>query len=145
MDGPNMYLPIWLLYWVPVYLPVNYCVKWCATKLVTFIAGKWTHCEELCQMELALKSLLLTIAAEIAALQVFYVAEMKMNLSYETYYAHYTQVCVLALGVAIILNYVLNYRFAFRKIAMSGGGKHLLTGINMILTAPYLFLLPSGI
>ena len=85
----------------------------------------------------------LTIAAEIAALQVFYVAEM--NLSYEIYYAHYTQVCVLALGVAIVLNYVLNYCFAFRKIAMSRGGKHLLTGINMILTAPYLFLLPSGI
>ena len=144
MDGPNLYLPIWCLYWFPVVLPFNYCIKWGLTQLVTFVFGKCTHCQEVCRMELGLKSLGLTVAAEIAGLAVFYVVEMQMNLSFEAYYAHYTEVSVLALGVAMGLNYLLNYRFAFRKTALPRGKAHLLTGLIAVLTGPYLFLLPSG-
>ena len=113
MDGPNLYLPIWFLYWIPFFLPFNYGIKWALTWLVISVFGKCAHCGEICRQEIALKSLLLTIAAEIAGLAVFYVVEMKMNLSFEFYYAHYTEVSVLALGTAMGLNYLLNYFFKF--------------------------------
>ena len=145
MDGPNLYLPIWFLYWIPFFLPFNYGIKWALTWLVISVFGKCAHCGEICRQEIALKSLLLTIAAEIAGLAVFYVVEMKMNLSFEFYYAHYTEVSVLALGTAMGLNYLLNYFFAFRKLALSRGKVYLLTGMITVLTAPYLFLLPSGV
>lgn len=145
MDGPNLYLPIWILYWVPVFLPFNYLVKWMLTQVVTFLFGKGSRCEALCRLELVLKSLGLTIVAEIAGLAVFYVSEMQMDLSFEVYYAHYTGVSVLALGTAMGLNYLLNYFFAFRKLALSRGKVYLLTGMITVLTAPYLFLLPSGV
>lgn len=96
-------------------------------------------------MELALKSLAFTVVAEIAGLAVFYVLEMHTGWSFEFYYAHYTAVSVLALGVAMGLNYLLNFFFVFRKTALSGGEPHLLTAMITILTAPYLFLLPSGV
>lgn len=140
-----MYLPIWLLYWFPILLPLNYAVKWWLIRFEMWVFGKCTHCEAVCQTKPVLKSFLLTIAAELVGLTVFYMAEMKMNLSFEVYYAHYAQVCVPALSVTVILNCLLNYHLVFRKTVLSRGKRYLLTGINMVLTAPYLFLLPSGI
>jgi len=145
MDGPNLYFPIWILYWFTVFPPFNYGIKWGLIHLVAFIFGKYTHCEELCRLELVLKSLLVTIVAEIAGLSVFYVSEMQLGLSSEFYYAHYTEFSVLALGVALGLNYLLNYLFVFRTTALSRGTTCLFTGIVTVLTGPYLFLIPSGI
>lgn len=145
MDGPNLYFPVWFLYWFPILLPLNYGIKWGITHLVTFIFGKCARYEELYRLEVVLKSLLVTIVAEIAGLSIFYVSEVHLGLSSEFYYAHYTEFSALALGVAMGLNYLLNYLFVFRKTVLSRGTTCLLTGMVTVLTAPYLFLTPSGI
>lgn len=140
-----MYMPIWILYWFQILFPMNYALKLGVITLVLTIVAKRAGDSTVSSTKATLKSLCFSVAAEIAGLSVFWIAEMKMNLSFEVYYSHYTTVSVLALCAAVILNFLLNRVLNFRDVDLPDTWKTLVPVGISLLTAPVLFLLPSGI
>ena len=90
----------------------------------------------------AIKSFCLTIVAELVGIAMFYIIEM--NTETDFYYGNYLAFGLLVFFSVSILNFILNYIFIFRKINVSTKQRFILATLTVIVTAPYLFLLPSG-
>ena len=137
-----MYMPIWILYWFPFFLPINYGIKFAAISIVLWICKKVMNINDIYSISTAIKSFCLTIVAELVGIAMFYIIEM--NTKTDFYYGNYLAFCLLAFFSVAILNFILNYIFVFRKIDVSTKQRFILATLTVIVTAPYLFLLPSG-
>lgn len=137
-----MYMPIWILYWFPFFLPINYGIKFAAISIVLWICKKVMNINDIYSITTAIKSFCLTIVVELVGIAMFYIIEM--NTDTDFYYGNYLVFCLLAFFSVAIFNFILNYIFVFRRIDVSTKQKFTLATLTVIVTAPYLFLLPSG-
>ncbi len=137
-----MYMPIWILYWFPFFLPINYGIKFAAISIVLWICKKVMNINDIYSITTAIKSFCLTIVVELVGTTIFYIIEM--NTDTDFYYGNYLVFCLLAFFSVAIFNFILNYIFVFRRIDVSTKQKFTLATLTVIVTAPYLFLLPSG-
>lgn len=137
-----MYMPIWILYWFPFFLPINYGIKFSAINIVLWICKKVMNINDIYSISTAIKSFCFTIVAELVGITMFYIIET--NTETDFYYGNYSAFCLLAFFCVAILNFILNNIFVFRKINVSTKQKFMVTTLIVMLTAPYLFLLPSG-
>lgn len=137
-----MYMPIWIMYWFPFILPINYGIKFAIINILLWILKKAMNIYNIYSMMTAIKIFCFTVVAELVGLAIFYVFEG--NTATDFYYGNYFSFCLLAFICAIILNFILNYIFVLRKFSVSTKQKFILTISVVIVTAPYLFLLPGG-
>lgn len=137
-----MYMPIWILYWFPFFLPINYGIKFIAINIVLWIYKK-RQTSMIYSTATVIKILCFTIVSELAGIAMFYFIEINTETNF--YYGNYFVFCLLAFLCVAILNFLLNYMFVFRKINYSNKQKFILVTSIVTVTAPYLFLLPSGV
>ena len=137
-----MYMPIWILYWFPFFLPINYGIKFAVINIVLWICKKTMNTNDVYSIATAIKSLCFTVVSELVGIAFFYIVEM--NTETDFYCGNYLVFCLLAFFSVAIFNFILNYIFVFRKIDVSTKQKFTLATLTVIVTAPYLFLLPSG-
>ena len=137
-----MYMPIWIIYWFPFIIPVNYGIKFAAIHFVLWICKKITNVNDICTIAMVIKSLCFTVASELTGLAMFCIIEMNTDTRF--YYDNYLKFCLLSLFCVVVLTFVLNHIFVFRKSNISTKQKLILTTSITIVTAPYMFLIPSG-
>ena len=137
-----MYMPIWILYWFPFFLPINYGIKFAVINIVLWICKKTMNTNDVYSIATAIKSLCFTVVSELVGIAFFYIVEM--NTETDFYYGNYLVFCLLAFFCVAILNLLLNHILVFRKTNFSTKQKIILTTSIVIVTAPYLFLLPGG-
>lgn len=138
-----MYMPIWILYWFPFFLLINYGIKFAVINMVLWFCKKMMNINDVYSITTTIKSLCFTVVAELVGIAFFYIVEM--NTEKDFYYGNYLVFCLLAFVCVTILNLVLNHILVFRKTNASTKQKIILTTSIVIVTAPYLFLLPSGV
>ena len=138
----SMYMPIWILYWFPFFLLVNYIIKFIAVNIVLCICKKVIKINEIYSITVVIKSLCFAIMSELVGIAMLYIIEM--NTESDFYYGNYLLFCLLAFLCTVILSFVLNNVFTFRRINVSTKQKLILASSIVTVTAPYLFLLPSG-
>ena len=136
-----MYMPVWVLYWFPLFLPINYVFKFGAISIVLWVCKKVTGINDINNITAIIRSWWATVISEIAGIVIFAVIEM--NTGTDFYYENYLAFCLVAFFCVVILNLALNYIFVFRKMGISTKQKIMLAISTVIVTAPYLFLLPS--
>lgn len=139
----RMYMPIWILYWFPFFLPVNYIVKFCIVYSILFLFSKTLKTDGICTISKNIKCWCFSILAEIMGIGVFYLCETNIKVS--TYYGYYTVFCLIALFITVIISFLLNYFFSLNKIDLSKKQRVLISTLLTFFSAPYLFLLPSGV
>ena len=137
-----MYMPIWILYWFPFFLPVNYIIKFTAVNIILWIFKKVIKINEIYSITVVIKSLCFAIVSELVGLAMLYIIEM--NTESDFYYGNYLLFCLVAVLCTVILSFVLNNVFTFRRINVLTKQKLIIASSIAIVTAPYLFLLPSG-
>lgn len=138
-----MYMPIWILYWFPFFLPVNYVIKFAVINIVLWICKKAFNINDVYSIMTATKPFCFAVVAELIGIAIFYIFET--NTEADFYYENYLVFCLLAFICVVTLNFILNYIFAFKKTNVSIKQKIALVTSIVIATAPYLFLLPSGV
>ena len=139
-----MYMPIWFLYWFPFFLWVNIPIKAALFFLPLLICKGLTHNPKILTAGSVVKGWCFVMGSEIVGLFTFYVIEMKLGLTDSFYYSHYAQVSALALGISVVLNFLLNFIFSFKRNEVPIGQRALTSFLIVVTTAPYLFLLDSG-
>lgn len=138
-----MYMPIWILYWFPFFLPVNYVIKFAVINIVLWICKKTFNINDVYSIMTATKPFCFAVVAELIGIAIFYIFET--NTEADFYYGNYLVFCLLAFICVVTLNFILNYIFALKKTNVSIKQKIVLVTSIVIATAPYLFLLPSGV
>ena len=123
-------------------MPINYGIKFAVINIVLWICKKVMNINDIYSISTAIKSFCLTTVAELVGIATFYIIEM--NTETDFYYGNYFAFCLLVFFSVSILNFILNYIFVFRKINVSTKQRFILATLTVIVTAPYLFLLPSG-
>lgn len=135
-----MYMPIWILYWFPFILPINYVIKFVVIDIVLWICKKALNINGVRCMIEATKIFCFTVVSELVGVALFYIIET--NFATDFYYGNYFAFCFFVFLCVIILNFILNYRFALKKSNLLTKQKIILITSIIVATAPYLFLLP---
>ncbi len=138
-----MYMPIWIIYWFQIIFPINYFIKYGIIYFILFLYSKASNRSGIFKITDNIKIFLLSVFAEFFGILVFCLCETTIDAS--IYYAHYTMFCLFALSVTMILSLLLSYFFGLNKIKNLKKHRVLLSILLTIFSAPYLFLLPSGV
>ena len=150
----NILLPIWMLVWWPSWLwllliPGNYLID--ALVFRRSLRGR-EDAAELCRKH-TWKLCLAGFAADFfgASLMLFtvYAADTSRELTYALAYTPFSHagalaVTVLAVALAGLLIFLLD-RFLLKKAGLDGGQAKRSALWLALVTAPYLFLFPSGL
>ncbi len=137
-----MYMPIWILYLFSFIYPIPHLIKVALVNFALWISKKIFRKDDIYRFNTIAKASVFSILAEIIGVATFCVIEMNTETVF--YYDHYMIVCIFALVIVTVVNFLLNYMWSFKKVGLSAKRRFLTALIVTIITIPWFFLLPAG-
>ncbi|MDO5018016.1 MAG: hypothetical protein Q4E02_01820 [Lagierella massiliensis] len=159
----NIIFPVWFLWVLPpvwlVIIPINIIID----AVVLYLSMKYMEIIDIKEKvkKIIVKTVLFGFLSDIIGSLLLLISVLLIDVDYKTDFGKWWidnvrpaatnpfdsvisfLIVVLAIGIAGILIYYLNKKFAFKNLDIEEYEKHILARNMAIFTAPYLYLIPA--
>ena len=136
-----MYIPLWLLYFIPFIFICNIIIKVILINISLWWCKKYTRNEDVSCGKTGFITAGITFLSEFIGLALFRISEHIFPIDF--LYDKYTYFNSGIFIVTVVLMFVGNYKLNFRKVDLTKKQKIIAGLIVTALVAPYLFLIPN--